>query len=308
MRAAPGAAAILVPGIACIVAACGGATLSSPPVGASGPALTHSQITVGTQPRTYRVYRPSSVNSRTPAPLVLILHGNASNADQMAATTQFDLTADTQGFIAVYPDGIDKSWNGAFCCEPAPTLGVDDISFLNALIPQLERDYTIDQRDVFITGFSSGAIMAYRYACQGSVPVAAIAPVAGTMLLTDRCTPQQPTSVLAINGTADGEVPFQGGHLIRGASATDQIVPSAPSVAALWAQIDKCGTTASTRTSDPVTTTLWTGCARSATVTLDAITGAGHTWYANGFGPADGAIDASTLIGNFFAHVTKGGG
>jgi polyhydroxybutyrate depolymerase len=301
-------AALLLPVTAVLATACGGGSPSLPPTRVSALGPTHSQITVGGQQRTYRVYRASSVNSRTPAPLVLVLHGNASNGDQMAGTTEFDVTADTNGFIAVYPDGTEKSWNGSFCCEPAPTLGVDDLAFLNALIPQLEHDYTIDRRHVFITGFSSGAIMAYRYACQGSVPIAAIAPVAGTMLLDQPCSPKQPLSVLAVNGTTDGEVPYQGGHLLRGASATDQIVPSAPSVAALWAQLDKCGATASTRTSEPVSTTVWTGCTGGATVTLETITGAGHTWYANGFGPADGAIDASTLIGDFFEHVTKGSG
>jgi poly(3-hydroxybutyrate) depolymerase len=38
-------------------------------------------------------------------------------------------------------------------------------------------------------------------------------------------------------------------------------------------------------------------------VQLEAITGAGHTWYAPGFGPADGAIDASKVIADFFAAI-----
>ena len=265
--------------------------------------LKHSQIIVAGHPRTYRVYRPPTVDPRSPAPLVLILHGNSSTGDDMANTTQFDMTADARAFIVVYPDGIEKSWNGDFCCEPAPTLGVDDVSFLNALIPQLEHDFTIDQHRVFITGFSSGAIMAYRYACQGSVPIRAIAPVAGTMLLTEACSPKQPTSLLAINGTLDGEVPYKGGHLLPGASANDQVVPSAPSVAALWAQIDKCTSSAATSTSAPVSVSQWSGCTGGTSVQLETITGAGHTWYANGFGPADGAIDASTVIGNYFAGI-----
>ena len=265
--------------------------------------LKHGKITVAGQQRTYRVYRPSTVDPNAPAPLVLILHGNGSTGDDMANTTQFDITADSHAFIAVYPDGIEKSWNGDFCCEPAPTLGVDDLAFLNALIPQLEHDYTVDKKRVFMTGFSSGAIMAYRYACQGAVPVRATAPVAGAMLLTETCNPKQPTSLLAINGTADGEVPYQGGHLLPGASANDQIVPPAPSVAALWAQLNKCSAAVSTSTTGPVSVNRWSGCSGGVSVQLETVTGAGHTWYANGFGPADGAIDASTVIGNFFASI-----
>lgn len=265
--------------------------------------MTHGQLSVSGQPRTYRLYRPSSVDPHKPAPLVLILHGNGSTGDEMTDTTEFDTNADADGFIAVYPDGIRRSWNGGFCCEPAPTLGVDDISFLDALIPHLEQKYSVDQRRVFITGFSSGAIMAYRYACQGSVAIAAIAPVAGTLLLDENCHPRHTTSLLAINGTADGEVPYQGGHLLPGASANDQIVPSAPSVAGRWAQLDSCQSTPSSVTNGPVTVDQWSGCSGGAVVQLQAITGAGHTWYAPGFGPADGAIDASKVVADFFARI-----
>lgn len=288
--------------IACVVAASCGSSGSSPGV-SSAPVLKHSQITVAGQQRTYRVYRPSTVNPNAPAPLVLVLHGNSSTADDMANTTQFDVTADSHSFMVVYPDGVEKSWNGDFCCEPAPTLRVDDLAFLNALIPQVEHDYNIDKKRVFMTGFSSGAIMAYRYACQGAVAITAIAPVAGTMLLTETCAPKQPMSLLAINGTADGEVPYQGGHLLPGASANDQIVPSAPSVAALWSQLEKCSGAASTSTTGPVSVNQWSSCSGGVSVQLETISGAGHTWYANGFGPADGAIDASTIIGNFFASL-----
>ncbi|MBV8527138.1 MAG: hypothetical protein JOZ75_02360 [Candidatus Dormibacteraeota bacterium] len=291
--------------VAIIVSVVAGSCGSSPasPTVTSAPALKHSQITVAGQQRTYRVYRPPTVDPRTPTPLLLILHGNGSNSDDMANTTQFDMNAETHAFIVVYPDGIEKSWNGDFCCEPAPTLGVDDLAFLNALIPQVEHDYTIDTKRVFMTGFSSGAIMAYRYACQGAVPLTAIAPVAGTMLLNETCTPKQPTALLAINGTADGEVPYAGGHLLKGASANDQIVPSAPDVVALWAHLDTCASTASTSSTGPVSVSQWSGCSGGATVQLETITGAGHTWYATGFGPADGAIDATTVIGNYFAGI-----
>lgn len=294
---------MLLTAVASLLAACGGSAGSSPATGVNASNLQHSRITVAGQQRTYRVYRPSSVDPKAPAPLVLVLHGNSSTGDDMANTTQFDMTADAHSFIAVYPDGIEKSWNGDFCCEPAPTLRVDDLGFLNALIPQIEHDYTIDKKRVFMTGFSSGAIMAYRYACQGAVPLRAIAPVAGTMLLTETCNPKQPTSVLAINGTADGEVPYQGGHLLPGASANDQVVPSAAFVAALWGQLDSCTSPVSTNTTNPVSIARWSGCRGGVSVQLETITGAGHTWYATGFGPADGAIDASTVIGNFFASL-----
>ena len=287
-----------------MVAACGGgSSAASPAFHAGAPLVTQGQLSLAGQARTYRLYRPGAVDPHKPAPLVLVLHGNGSTGDQMVDTTEFDTNADAHGFIAVYPNGIERSWNGAFCCEPAPTLGVDDIGFLNALIPQLEGQYSIDPHRVFMTGFSSGAIMAFRYACQGAVKLAAIAPVAGTMLLTEDCHPLQPTSVLAINGTTDGEVPFAGGHLLKGASATDAIVPSITDVVTRWAQLDGCSGVPLPSNNGPVTVSRWSGCGGGVAVQLEAISGAGHTWYAPGFGPADGAIDASKVIADFFAAI-----
>lgn len=279
--------------------ACGATSASSSSPPARAPGATHGAITVGGEQRTYRLYVPASVDQRTAAPLVLVLHGNSSMADDMVQTTQFDIAADTHGFILVYPNGIEQSWNGGFCCEPAPTLGVNDVAFLNALIPHIESQLAVNRQRVYMTGFSSGAIMVYRYACEGSQAVRAIAPVAGTMLLSG-CHPQHVPSVLAINGTADGEVPYAGGHLLPGASATDTIVPPAMSIASLWAQLGQCTGSTSVTSSGPVSVTRWTSCRDSTTVELETIAGAGHTWYATGFGPADGAIDATQVIAAFF--------
>lgn len=285
-----------------VVSGCGGGGTASPSAASRVPLVTHETITVSGQPRTYRLYRPASVDPRTPAPLVLVLHGNSSTADDMVQTTQFDLAADAHRFLVVYPNGVERSWNGGFCCEPAPTLRVDDVAFLNALIQHVMSEYDINRSRVFMTGFSSGAIMSYRYACEGSVPVAAIAPVAGTMMLSG-CHPSHSLSVLAINGTHDGEVPYDGGHLLPGASATDAIVPPITSVVGLWSQLDGCSRQSSTTMSGAVTDTRWSRCASGAIVELQTITGAGHTWYAPGFGPADGAIDATGVIAGFFEHV-----
>jgi polyhydroxybutyrate depolymerase len=284
------------------VSGCGGTTGSSPSAAPHAPLVTHGALAVSGQQRTYRLYRPASVDPHAPAPLVVVLHGNASTADDMVQTTQFDLAADAHGFVLVYPNGVERSWNGGFCCEPAPTLQVDDVAFLNALLQHVTSQLDIDRKRVFMTGFSSGAIMSYRYACEGSVRVAAIAPVAGTMMLSG-CHPAHPVSVLAINGTADGEVPYAGGHLLPGASATDAIVPPITSVAALWSRLNGCSSPPSMTQNGPVTDTHWSGCAGGATVELQAITGAGHTWYAPGFGPADGAIDATQVIADFFSHL-----
>ena len=56
-------------------------------------------------------------------------------------------------------------------------------------------------------------------------------------------------------------------------------------------------------TEGPVTTRTSTDCPEDADVKLVTIEGGGHTWFANGLGPANGAVDATKLIWDFFSGL-----
>ncbi|ORB10359.1 hypothetical protein BST27_01960 [Mycobacterium intermedium] len=85
---------------------------------------------------------------------------------------------------------------------------VNDVAFLSELVAAIIRRTPIDPTRVYVTGMPNGAMMALRLGCQ-TTTFAAEAAVAGT-LLTD-CTGAHPTSVLQIHGTADTQVPYNGG-------------------------------------------------------------------------------------------------
>ena len=52
------------------------------------------------------------------------------------------------------------------CCGKAEEKKVDDVGFINALIEELEANYAIDPRRIYVTGMSNGAMMSYRLACE----------------------------------------------------------------------------------------------------------------------------------------------
>lgn len=62
-------------------------------------------------------------------------------------------------------------------------------------------------------GFSNGAFMSHKMACESDLCFAGIATISGTMSDTvySKCNPGNPTSILHIHGTADAVVPFNGG-------------------------------------------------------------------------------------------------
>ncbi|GAA4612188.1 PHB depolymerase family esterase [Actinoallomurus liliacearum] len=144
-----------------------------------------------------------------PLPVVLALHGGADNMTGFEKKTGFDALADRHGFLAVYPDGFAFTWNAGDCCAPARLAHIDDVGFLNKLIDHLTGVGLADPKRVYVTGFSNGAGMAYRFACESAGKVAAIGAVSGALAMT--CHPARPVSVMVWHGTADHNVPYDGG-------------------------------------------------------------------------------------------------
>jgi polyhydroxybutyrate depolymerase len=288
--------ALLVIGF--VVAACATGA-GSPAAPTAQPAVQHRQLTFDGIVRQYRVYAPPTPGPRPPSALVVVLHGGAATIDDAVSTTMFDQAATAGNFIVAYPQGTREEWNAGFCCGSAPGRMVDDVGFLNQVLDRLEADFPVDRTRVFFAGVSNGAMMAYRFACEHAERVTAIGSVAGSMIL-DSCRPSRPVSVIELHGTADPEVPYQGGRATVGGPATDD--PSTLVVAQRWATIDGCGAQSST-VDGPVTTANWSVCQAGSAVTLVSVNAGGHVWFAPGLGVSDGALDATTVIWRFFDNL-----
>jgi polyhydroxybutyrate depolymerase len=171
--------------------------------------------------RTFHVRVPQSYNKSVQLPLVIALHGRGGNGESMILVTRkgFDKLSDEDGFIVVYPDGIELNWNDGRMDEEvndrAHKKNIDDVGFISALIDSMIKNYNADPKRIYVTGISNGAIMSYRLACELSFKITAIAPVDGSipLLLLSECSPSRPVSLLAINNVNDPLVPFYGGEI-----------------------------------------------------------------------------------------------
>ena len=195
--------------------------------------------------RTYLIHVPVSYDPDKPTPLVLALHGGGGNAEKTQKVTNngFDKLSDKEGFIVVYPNGIEKNWNDGRGVRRyrAQRDKIDDVAFIAALIDQLAEEYNIDRTRVYATGISNGAMMCLRLACELSDKIAAVAPVVGAMPvnLTFSCRPSESVSLLFINGTDDPLVPWRGGSVRFGRLSLGRVI-SVPETVALWASHDNC--------------------------------------------------------------------
>jgi len=166
-------------------------------------------------------------------PLIFNWHGylataaiEANYTGDQSLNMSFSDWADHYGYVVIYPQGVNNSFNAGWCCEPASTLEVDDVGFARALLAVAQQFISIDPDRIFSTGMSNGGDMSYRLACEASDMIRAIAPVSGTLgnimdfqfgdteenseLYFECKALKHPMPILAIHGLNDQISPFAG--------------------------------------------------------------------------------------------------
>jgi polyhydroxybutyrate depolymerase len=257
------------------------------------------KLTVNGLERSYLVHIPAGLNGGAAVPLVFVFHGYAENAGYIQQASGFNDIADTGRFIVVYPHGSGSegsfSWNAGACCDTAASNHIDEAAFVRQIIADLGTLARIDPNRTYAAGFSNGALLAYRLACEMSDTFAAVAPVAGA-LVTEPCQPGLPVSVIHFHGLVDAIVPYAGG---TGAHATGQTYPPTEQSVAAFAKLDGCAASPTVETAAAYTHTAYAGCKNGAAVELYAVKGVGHMW------PTKYILPASQIIWDFFAAHPK---
>ncbi|MBK9123809.1 MAG: hypothetical protein IPM16_11915 [Chloroflexi bacterium] len=165
-------------------------------------------------PRTFIAYVPTAYTADAPLPVVVALHGRPDTGAGFAAITAMTPIAEEEGFIAVFPDGVDNQWNYLEgVTGETPYNYVSDVRFLDRLIDDLAVDLNIDAARVYLTGFSNGGFMTYRMACEPTVNRFAAFAVAGALMYPEfqpPCLVSPPRPMLIEHGTEDISISWDG--------------------------------------------------------------------------------------------------
>ncbi len=302
------------------------ATLSGCAAGAASPAETATgSIRWGGLERSYRIHVPSSHGKTGRSPLVIALHGGGGTGERMERLTLGGLNrlADRDGFVVVYPDGIEKHWNDGRekVRYRAHREKIDDVGFISALIDALGGRWNIDRTRVYVTGISNGAMMSNRLACELAGKIAAIAPVAGNMPLdlAPRCTPARPVPVLMISGTKDRMMPWEGGEARFGRLEFGRVL-SVMETIGFWAAHNGCTPTPAvpwepdkdSHDGARVRKVVHGECRDETEVVLYAIEDGGHTWPGGSqylpeaiVGTTARDLDANEVVWEFFRRFGR---
>jgi polyhydroxybutyrate depolymerase len=273
------------------------------------PGNDEKTISTADGERSYRINIPRDYELETPLPLVLGFHGNGSDGAEFQNYTGLP----TLPAITVFPDGDEgdgkRSWQGAPYAS-----GADDVAFVADLLDSIESEHCIDLNRVYATGKSNGGGMVSVLACHLRDRFSAFAPVAGAYYpqSTEGCDYSTPTPMLAIHGTGDATMHYEGGH------RQGEDYPGVREWIQPWAEAPDCEKTKERqvgRKGEDVVRTQWTQCTEEtpAPVELYSVADGGHVWpgevvYSGG-GYVTEDFSATDTIWDFFLNhpgATKG--
>jgi polyhydroxybutyrate depolymerase len=270
---------------------------SPAPSGTASFTIEHDGVT-----RSYVLHVPASLDRTKAVPLLIELHGGGGSGETIDGTTGFYAIADREGFVVAAPSATGTNWNDGRVFISTETGGVDDVGFLSAMIDRIETQVEIDPGRVYVVGFSNGAIMTGRLACQLSERFAAVAQAAGTaaVLVASACHPGRVLPILEMHGTADTVVPYKGGTVAPQLGGRGQVL-GVDDWASLWVANNSASPQPQTSTVGALTIRTWHGSSPASDVVFYRIEGGGHTWPA-----ATGALGASETIWQFLSAHRSG--
>ncbi|MDX1918536.1 MAG: PHB depolymerase family esterase [Candidatus Caenarcaniphilales bacterium] len=246
-------------------------------------------LTVNGRQRSYIVHVPAICQSGKYVPLVFVLHGGGGKAQQIQRYTGFDQIADKGGFIVVYPNAIDGSWQDSSTRVKKYT-GEDDVPFFQEMIRSLSSKYRIDKNRIYATGISNGGFMSQQLACRLSGQIAAVASVASTIGLQtfQNCYPSRPVGNLFIFGDADPLVSIDGKPRVNALSPGNNSgdIVSLNQAFQKWINLDGCigqpasipNINQSNYDDTSVSSTIYKNCRGAKSVSKILIHNGGHTW------------------------------
>lgn len=236
----------------------------------------------------------------TALPLLLVLHGRASNPHGEERRTAFDALAASGDAVVAYPEAVGPSWNAGACCDGAQA---DDSGFLVALTQRLVAQGVVDPARVYAVGFSTGGMMAYRLACDAPGLLAGVGSVGGVLLTP--CPAALRVPLVDIHSRLDPLVPLRGTRSSRTLGGI--ALPGVGDVVDGWRRRTGCtgrlyaaAVVPVGSPEHPVELRDVRGCAAGAAVRLYLTTAHAHVWPQ----AADG-LDASAVVWDFLRRQRR---
>lgn len=206
--------------------------------------------------RSFHVRAPDDWNGKTPLPVLIHFHGWGRQGKLIMNHGRIAGATRKLGVLLIAPNGRGRSWNFW-------TADTDDVEFTTKVLEEAATRWPIDRAKVFVSGYSYGSAMAWRYACAEPERINTLLAVSGSIPdQEERCA--GPVNIRHVHGTSDTvmDYPFGVDGEVEGAVQ-------------LWRSINNCDAQADEQLSWQAVKILsftrlrWNKCQSGKTVTLD---------------------------------------
>lgn len=169
----------------------------------SNGARCHAEVPCELPSGSYHVKEPDGWDGESPLPVMLHFHGWQRQGDLIVKHQRISGATRRRGVLLVAPNGPGRSWDW---WNPDTA----NIDFAADVLADVAQRYPIDKNRIYVSGYSWGASMAWRYVCARGQDVAALLAVSGTLDQEETCD-QAPFEVRHVHGLADTVMDFPHG-------------------------------------------------------------------------------------------------
>ena len=219
---------------------------------------TNGTVTRTLNGRYYQLHVPQGLTG-TQVPLLLSLHGAGSNGTEDEYFTGWSQFADAHDFIVAYPDAQGYPFG---VWDPY-TPNSADVTFVRQVANDISGSWCVDPQRIYVDGWSNGAVMSQRVACNAADQFAAATSYAGgdptALGAAAPCKPSRPISV----GLLAGQEDFTFAGLAQNTNE--------------WSGIDGCSSPP-TQESDTYGSTSTYACAAGTEVFSRVVNNTSHNW------------------------------
>ncbi|WP_298839968.1 polyhydroxybutyrate depolymerase [uncultured Roseobacter sp.] len=144
--------------------------------------------------RSYHVKLPDDWDGVTPMPVLLHFHGWQRQGSLIVRHQRISGATRRRGVLLVAPNGLGRSWDFW-------RAGTPDVAFARAVLEDVRKTYPVIDGQIFVSGYSWGSNMAWRFVCEDGADVAALLAISGTLSQAEDCAtaPGQVRQVYGLN-------------------------------------------------------------------------------------------------------------
>lgn len=133
--------------------------------------------------RGYQLYFPTGYREDERLPLAVMLHGCKQDAESFAASTRFNVLADRDRYLVLYPEQPRRAnpyrcWNWF---DPSSHKGNGEVAIIAEMVRKVALEHNADSSRIYLAGLSAGGALASALASCHAEMFAACAIHSGMM-------------------------------------------------------------------------------------------------------------------------------